>query len=314
VQRWRDLDDVPAGFGPSVVSIGVFDGVHRGHRAVIDRLLERARGAGTSSVVITFDPHPMAVVRPGSEPAMLTTAEHRGDLLEDLGIDAVLVLPFTLQRSQQSPEDFVREILVERLGVVTIIVGANFRFGHRARGDVELLRRLGEEHGFVVDALDLVDEMSSTGVRELLAAGNVEGAARALGRPHRVEGRVVRGDARGRELGYPTANLQMATNTAVPADGVYAGELFVGADRHPAAISVGTNPTFDGTTRRVEAYVLDRDDLELYDQEVAVDFVARLRGMIRFDDVKALVSQMADDVERSREILDNHAHPRSRGS
>lgn len=309
MQRWRNLDDVPAGFGPSVVSVGVFDGVHRGHRAVIDRLLERSRAAGTSCVVITFDPHPMAIVRPGSEPAMLTTANHRGDLLEDLGIDAVLVLPFTPQRSQQSPEDFVREVLVERLGVVRIIVGANFRFGHRARGDVELLRRLGEEHGFVVDALDLVDELSSTGVRELLTAGDVEGAARALGRPHRVEGRVVRGDARGRELGYPTANLQVAANTAIPADGVYAGELLVGADRYPAAISVGTNPTFDGTARRVEGYVLDRDDLELYDKEVAVDFVARLRGMVRFDDATALVSQMADDVERSRAILANHAHP-----
>jgi riboflavin kinase / FMN adenylyltransferase len=303
VQRWLGLDDVPAGFGPSVVTIGVFDGVHAGHRAIIERLVHRAQEAGQPAVVVTFDPHPMAVVRPGTEPAMLATPAHRAELLADLGVDAVLVLAFTADLSRQSPEDFVRTVLVERLRAAAVVVGANFRFGHRARGDVELLCTLGLEHGFAVEGLGLVDGVSSTIVRDLLAQGNVELAAKHLRRPHRVEGRVVRGDARGRSLGYPTANVATSAEAALPADGVYAGELLVGAARYPAAISVGSNPTFDGTARRVEAYVLDRDDLELYDCDVAVDFVARLRGMIRFDDVDALVSQMADDVERARAAL-----------
>jgi riboflavin kinase / FMN adenylyltransferase len=309
VHRWRGLDDVPAGFGPSAVTIGVFDGVHAGHRAIVDALLENAREAALAAVVVTFDPHPTAIVRPGTEPAMLTSVDSRAALFEELGVDAVLVLPFTEERSRQSPEDFVREVLVDRLRAAAVVVGTNFRFGHRARGDVELLRNLGREYGFVVDGMDLVEGMSSTTIRDLLAAGDVEAAARGLGRPHRLEGRVVRGDARGRDLGYPTANLEVFAGSAVPADGVYAGGLVVGADRHPAAISVGTNPTFDGTTRRVEAYVLDRDDLELYGQDVAVDFVARLRGMIRFEDVDALIAQMADDVERARAVLTGHRRP-----
>jgi riboflavin kinase/FMN adenylyltransferase len=303
VDRWRELDDVPAGFGPSAVTIGVFDGVHLGHRAIVQRLLEHAREVGLPAVVITFEPHPMAIVRPDSEPAMLTTVSRRAELLAELGVDAMLVLPFTLDRSRQSPDDFVREVLVERLGAAAVVVGTNFRFGHRARGDIELLRTLGREHGFVVDGVDLVAGMSSTAVRDLIAQGDVEAAATGLGRPHRLAGRVVRGDARGRELGYPTANVEIAAGGAVPADGVYAGEMVVDDDRHPAAISVGTNPTFDGTTRRVEAYVLDRDDLDLYGRDVQIDFVARLRGMIRFDDVEALVAQMADDVERARAVL-----------
>jgi riboflavin kinase / FMN adenylyltransferase len=303
VQRWRGLDDVPAGFGPSAVTIGVFDGVHAGHRAIVEALLEHAGESGLAAVVITFDPHPTAVVRPGSEPATLTTPARRADLFDQLGVDAVLVLPFTPERSRQSPEDFVREVLVDRLNAAAVVVGRNFRFGHRARGDVDLLHRLGREYGFVVDGIDLVEGMSSTAIRDLIAVGDVEAAARGLGRPHRLEGRVVSGDARGRDLGYPTANVETPRDSAIPADGVYAGELVIGADSHPAAISVGTNPTFDGTARRVEAYVLDRDDLELYGEEVAVDFVARLRGMIRFDDVDALVAQMADDVEHARSAL-----------
>jgi riboflavin kinase / FMN adenylyltransferase len=306
VERWRGLDDVPAGFGPSVVTIGVFDGVHEGHRAIVDRLIGAARVASLPAVVVTFDPHPMAVVRPDSQPATLTSVARRADLLEALGVAAMLVLPFTTERSRQSPEDFVREVLVSRLQAATVVVGSNFRFGYRARGDVDLLRRLGAEFGFTVNGLDLVDGMSSTVVRELLAAGDVEAAARALGRPYRIEGEVVRGDARGKELGYPTANVQSPVGSAVPGDGVYAGELIVDGERHPAAISVGTNPTFDGTVRRVEAYVLDRDDLALYGKDVAVDFVVRLRGMVRFDNVDELIAQMADDVERARAALALH--------
>jgi riboflavin kinase / FMN adenylyltransferase len=307
VERWRGLDDVPEGFGPSVVTIGVFDGVHAGHRAIVEQLIGTARAAGFPAVVITFDPHPTAVVRPDSQPVTLSTLTRRGDLLEELGVDAMLVLPFTAERSQQSPEDFVREVLVSHLRAATVVVGSNFRFGHRARGDVELLRQRGQQDGFVVEPIDLVEGMSSTVVRDLLAAGDVEAAARALGRPYRIQGEVVRGDARGKELGYPTANVQPPTGSAVPADGVYAGELIADGQRHPAAISVGTNPTFDGNVRRVEAYVLDRDDLELYGKDVGVDFIARLRGMVRFDDVDDLVAQMADDVERARAVLTRHS-------
>lgn len=306
--RWTGLDQVPPGFGPSVVSVGVFDGVHRGHRAVVSAAVARARELGARAVVVTFEPNPLAVLRPELAPPVLSTLEHRVALLERLDVDAVLVLPFTAALAAQSPEDFVTDVLLGALRATAVVVGENFRFGHRATGDVALLRRMGSERGFEVDGFALTGEgeatWSSTFVRERLAEGDVEGAAHVLGRAHRLEGPVVHGDQRGRTIGYPTANLGLPAEAAVPADGVYAGWLTrADGTRLPAAISIGTNPTFDGTQRRVEAYVLDRDDLELYDEHVAVDFVARLRETLRFDGVGPLVEQMGRDVERSREIL-----------
>ncbi|MGH3344408.1 MAG: bifunctional riboflavin kinase/FAD synthetase [Carbonactinosporaceae bacterium] len=308
MQRWWGLDELPSGRGRSVVTIGVFDGVHRGHRHIVARAVELARLRGLPSVVVTFDPHPSAVLRPEAQPELLTTPARRADLFEELGVDAVGVLPFTKEFSALSPVEFARTVLADALHAEVVVVGRNFRFGHRAAGDVEMLADLGSTLGFSVEVVTLVGEeharFSSTRIRQLVAEGDVEGAARALGRPHRVEGRVVRGEGRGgRDLGYPTANLECPPHTALPGDGVYAGQLVVDGHALPAAISVGTNPTFDGTDRRAEAYVLDRDDLDLYGSTVAVDFVARIRAMERFDSVEALVERMADDVRRTRELL-----------
>jgi riboflavin kinase/FMN adenylyltransferase len=314
---WRSAEEVPEELGRTVVTIGNFDGVHLGHQHVVARAREVAERLGTDRVVaVTFDPHPIAVLRPEHAPPTLTTIDQRAALLAAGGVDDVLVVPFTREVAGWSPERFVEEVIVGTLHASAVVVGANFRFGKRAAGDVELLRRMGAEHDFVAEGIPLdggPQVWSSTYVRTCLAAGDVEGAAEALGRPVALRGVVTRGDRRGRELGYPTANVP-PEGTAVPADGVYAGWLrrvdtdtdggVHASDGMPAAISVGTNPTFAGErTRRVEAYVLDRDDLKLYDQEVEVVFASRLRGMLRFDSVEELVAAMDDDVARAREVL-----------
>jgi riboflavin kinase/FMN adenylyltransferase len=307
VQVWRSLDEVGLDdLSRTVVTVGNFDGVHLGHQHLLAGVVARGRALGAVSVVVTFDPHPMTVIHPDSAPPRLATLEHRLALLEKCAIDAVLVLPFTRELSLWEPDEFVRRVLVDALHAVEVHVGENFRYGHRAAGDVTTLRAAGDRHDFTVVALPLAGDTSrwsSTYVRQCLAEGDVASAAAALGRPHRVEGPVVEGDKRGRELGYPTANLDLPPETAVPADGVYAGWLTrADGTRLPAAISIGTNPTFGGTTRRVEAYVLDRDDLELYGEHVAVDFLARLRETITFDGVEPLVVQMAEDVDQARAL------------
>ncbi|MCD0486180.1 bifunctional riboflavin kinase/FAD synthetase [Streptacidiphilus sp. ASG 303] len=314
MQRWRGLEEVPDGWGRSVVTIGSFDGVHRGHQLIIGRAVERARALGAASVVVFFDPHPSEVVRPGSHPPLLAAPHRRAELMGELGVDAVLILPFTQEFSRETPEEFVRQVLVDALHACAVVEGPNFRFGHRAAGDVARLAELGEEHGFDVEVVDLYLDgqagggapFSSTLARRLVAEGEMGGAAEVLGRCHRVEGVVVRGAQRGRELGYPTANVETLPHTAIPADGVYAGWLTADGERMPAAISVGTNPTFDGTARTVEAYAIDRVGLDLYGLHVTVDFLAFLRGMERFDTVDALLERMADDVKRARELTDGH--------
>ncbi|MFF2045749.1 bifunctional riboflavin kinase/FAD synthetase [Kitasatospora sp. NPDC058170] len=312
MQRWRGLEEIPGDWGRSVVTIGSFDGVHRGHQLIINRAVERARELGVRSVVVTFDPHPSEVVRPGSHPPLLAPQPRRAELIEALGVDAVLVLPFTAEFSQEAPETFVRQVLVDALHARTVIEGPNFRFGHRAAGNVALLAELGASAGFDVEVVDLQvsgeagggEPFSSTLTRRLVAAGDVAGAGEVLGRPHRVEGVVVRGAQRGRELGYPTANVETVPHSAVPADGVYAGWLTADGERMPAAISVGTNPTFDGTARTVEAYAIDRVGLDLYGLHVAVEFLVYLRGMEKFDSIEALLDRMADDVKQARELTD----------
>jgi riboflavin kinase/FMN adenylyltransferase len=309
VRIWRSLDDVPADLGPTVVVVGNFDGVHLGHRHVLRRAREVADADGSTLVAVTFSPHPMAVLRPEHAPTTLTDLVTRARLLAEAGVDDVLALPFDRDVATWSPREFVDRVLVAGLHARAVVVGANFRFGHRAAGDVAALRELGDERGFIAVGIELdggPQVWSSTYVRTCLAAGDVAGAAEALGHPYAVRGVVVRGDQRGRELGYPTANVPTDGLTAAPADGVYAGWLrrLDTGERHPAAISVGTNPTFHGQRqRRVESYVLDRTDLELYGVEVEVSFLHRLRGMTAFDSVDALVAQMADDVERARALL-----------
>jgi riboflavin kinase/FMN adenylyltransferase len=306
---WRSLDDVPADLGRTVVVIGNFDGVHLGHRHVLSRAREIADERGLPVVAVTFDPHPMAVLRPEHAPTTLTSIEVRAELLAESGVDDVLTLPFDRDVAAWSPEQFVTRVLVEALHAAVVVVGANFRFGNRAAGDVATLRELGPRLDFVAEGIALdggPQVWSSTYVRTCLAAGDVAGAAEALGRPYAVRGVVVRGDQRGRELGFPTANVPTGSMSAAPPDGVYAGWLrrLDTGETYPAAISVGTNPTFDGVReRRVESYVLDRTDLDLYDVEVEVSFVERLRGMVAFESVEKLVAQMDDDVHRARELL-----------
>ena len=310
--RWYGLDEVPAGWGESVVTIGVFDGVHRGHQRIVGRAAQVGEQRGLPVVAITFDPHPDEVTRPGSHPPFLCSARRRAELLGGLGIDAVCVLPFTLEFSRLAPDDFVRTVLVERMHAAVVVVGEDFRFGHKAAGDVQLLAKLGEKYEFTTEGMPLLvadgTTLSSTSIRQMLAEGDVAAAAKALGRPHRVEGVVVRGHQRGRALGFPTANLEMPPHTAVPADGIYAGWLASlddeGRDvqRWPAAISIGTNPTFGEGEQSVEAYALDRTDLDLYGMHAAIDFATRLRGTIRFDSVDALVEQMHRDVDQAREL------------
>jgi riboflavin kinase/FMN adenylyltransferase len=299
------VENTPGGWGRSVVTIGVFDGVHRGHQQIIGHAVRRAREAGLQSVVVTFDPHPAEVVRPGSHPAVLTSAQRKAELVAELDVDALCLLPFTLEFSRLPAEEFVHDVLVEHLHAAAVVVGENFRFGHGAAGDTALLARLGSRFGFSVENSPLLADgettFSSTYVRACVDAGDVDSAARALGREHRVEGVVVRGDGRGRELGFPTANLETAPHTAVPADGIYAGWLVRGKERLRAAVSIGTNPTFSGRERRVEAYVLDFDG-DLYGEHLALDFTARLRPTWQFDTVDALVAQIAADVEAVRAL------------
>jgi riboflavin kinase/FMN adenylyltransferase len=310
VQRWRGVDDTPGGWGRSVVTIGVFDGVHRGHQTIIGQAVRRAAELGVQSVVVTFDPHPMEVIRPGSHPPVLTTSRRKAELIECLGVDGMCVIPFTKDFSKLTAAQFVHDVLVEDLHAAEVVVGENFRFGHKAAGDVPALAAFGGRFGFSVSGAPLVAEggttFSSTYIRACVAAGDVTAAAEALGRDHRVEGVVVRGDRRGRQLGYPTANVELSPHSAVPADGVYAGRLIRQTPDGPvylaAAISVGTNPTFEGRERRVEAYVLDFDG-DLYGDHVGIDFAERLRGMEKFDRVEDLVAQMDADVRKTRERI-----------
>ena len=323
MQRWNGLDDIPDGFGPCVVTIGVFDGVHRGHAALIGRAVRAAHERGVPCVVMTFDPHPLSVIAPDRAPAMLATVAHRLDLLAGCGVDASLALPFTREFAHLTPEEFVQTILVERLRAGLVVVGANFTFGRGGAGTVADMARLGTSEGLDVDAVALVgadeltarpgsdsggDAVSASRIRALLAAGEVEQVSALLGRPFRADGVIVRGEQRGRAMGYPTANLDMAADAAVPADGVYAGrvcrletdgsrtELGIGA------ISVGTNPTFDGQHRTVEAFILDFD-ADLYGDVLGVEFAHRLRGMVRFDSIEALIVQMDADVVQARELV-----------
>ncbi len=312
MQRWRGLDAVPAGWGRSVVTIGVFDGVHQGHQQILGQAVKQARARALPAVVVTFDPHPSEVVRPGSHPAVLTEPGRKAELVEGLGVDAMCVIPFTLEFSRLAAEGFVHDILVDRLHASLVVVGENFRFGHKAAGDVAMLRRLGRTFGFAVEAPPLVAAgetvFSSTYIRALVAAGDVDVAAVALGRAHRLEGIVVRGDQRGREIGFPTANLLTGAHAAVPADGIYAAWLMRPARAHDeprmAAVSVGTNPTFSGRERRVEAYILDFAE-DIYGEQISLDFVARLREQRVYREVSALTAQIDDDVTRTRTLLTN---------
>jgi riboflavin kinase/FMN adenylyltransferase len=308
-RRWDGLAAVPADHGPSVVTVGMFDGVHRGHRALLDRVAAEAAARGLPAGAVTFDRHPLEVLRPEARPPLLTTLDRKVALLGAAGMDFVLVLAFTEELSQVTAEAFAHEVLLDGVGARAIVVGENFRFGHKAAGDPALLAELGRRRGVDVVAVPLHadggEPVSSTRIRAALAGGDVRAAAALLGRGYAVEGTVVRGDGRGgRELGIPTANLAVAGDLALPANGVYAGHLTEepsGAPL-PAAISVGVNPQFHTTGRRVEAHVLDFDG-DLLGAQVSVSFEHRLRDEAAFPTVEDLVAQIHQDIRRTRRLL-----------
>ena len=305
---FKGLAGVPAGFGPSAVTIGKFDGVHQGHRAVIGRLRDIAEAEGLKAAVVTFDRNPLALLAPDKCPDPLVSVRQKLELLATTGIDATLMLPFDRALASVPATEFVERVLVDTLAAKAVLVGRDFRYGARGAGDVALLTDLGATFGFTVEVIDDVTpedgrRVSSTWVRELLAEGDVRHATELLGHTPTVSGIVVHGAARGRELGFPTANLTPESEGLIPADGVYAGWLTDAGTRYPAAISVGDNPTFEGVAKKqVEAYVLDRE-LDLYDHVVDIEFVERIRGMVAFTNIPDLIDTIRSDVDRSREIL-----------
>lgn len=290
-----------------VVAIGVFDGVHRGHQEILNRAKEIADGG--SVIALTFDPHPATVFAPERAPKLLVTLADRVVLLKIHNSDQVAVIKFDEKFASMTPEDFVDNVLLSQLQATDVVVGENFTYGHKAQGNIESLRANGISKNFAVHVLSISQEekqnISSSRIRTLVAEGQVESARVLLTRPHRLDGLVVRGEARGREIGYPTANLGNIDGQCIPADGVYAGWLTVGINRWPAAISIGTNPTFEGhRARQVEAYAIDQVGLDLYDQGATIEFGWRLRDTLKFDGLEPLLEQMAKDCQRARELTE----------
>ncbi len=288
----------------SVVVIGVFDGVHKGHQDILTRA--KAVAGDEKVIALTFDPHPASIVAPDRTPTLLTILTDRIELLKIHNADQVAVIKFTSEFATMSPEDFVNKILIEQLGATKVVVGKNFTYGHKAAGNVTTLAVHKE---FETIALDLTpndaEVVSSTRIRKLIATGDVEKARELLTRPHRLDGIVVHGEKRGREIGYPTANLGDLDNQSIPSDGVYAGWLTVGIDRWPAAISIGANPTFAGVRgRQVEAYALDQTDLDLYSKRATIEFGWRLRETLAFEGLEPLLVQMAKDCAKARELTE----------
>jgi riboflavin kinase/FMN adenylyltransferase len=291
----------------SVVLIGVFDGVHKGHQLLLNRAKEIADGRNI--VALTFDPHPMQVLAPDRAPTLLTTLADRVELLKIHNADQVAVLKFNEKFAAMAPENFVKDVLVGQLSASTIIVGKNFTYGHKAAGNVESLIKDGLRFNFTVDVQDLQsgegEIISSSRIRNLVTTGQVEEARTLLSRPHRLDGIVVHGEKRGREIGYPTANLGNLDGQTIPSDGVYAGWLTVGINYWPAAISIGTNPTFAGVrARQVEAYALDQEGLELYDKSASIEFGWRLRDTLKFDGLEPLLVQMKLDCDQARSLTE----------
>ena len=283
-----------------VVALGVFDGVHRGHQDLLSQAATIARQRQATFVVATFDPHPVAFLYPESFLGLLMPLERRIDLLQEVGADVVDVLTFNNEFAQLSPQAFIRDVLRQRIGADVVVVGENFRFGHKASGDVNFLTEFGQSLGIDVQVCSLSGDdhaWSSTRIRQALRDGDVATANALLGRPHRISGLVVHGNHRGRDLGFPTANITIAPNLVVPADGIYSGLLTCASGTYPAAVSIGTNPTFDDVnSHRIEAYVIGEHNLDLYDQVVDVDLLGWVRAMQTFADVEALIATMQQDV------------------
>jgi len=299
------LETVPP--GRRAIAIGSFDGVHLGHRRVIAAAVGAAADAGLTSAAVTFQPHPMRLLRPEQAPDELSTLDRQAELTSLLGLDELVVIRFTPELSLIPADEFAVGVVAGVLGARLVFVGGNFRYGHRAQGTTETLSARGRTLGFEVEVVPMLEidgaPVSSSRIRELLGRGEVEAAARLLGRAPWVEGMVVRGDGRGREIGVPTANLQLEQHTVRPATGIYAGRAHLPGEDHVAAISVGSNPTFsDGGDRiRVEAHLLDFDG-DVYGRPIRLEFTHRLRDELRFDSVDALVEQMGRDIAMTRQL------------
>ncbi|MCS4484221.1 bifunctional riboflavin kinase/FAD synthetase [Gleimia sp. 6138-11-ORH1] len=310
MQIWRGLGEIPEHL-PTVVTIGNFDGVHKGHQEVISRCVALATRLEATSVAITFDPHPLLVHRPDADFRLITPLEQRLDTLAETDLDATAVLAYVESLYTLTAEEFITQVLLEKFHIRGIVVGEDARFGANNSGNVNTLEAFGKKYGFAVEVVkDKVGQtgrrLSSSWARELLSLGNVSAAAEVLGHPHFIEGIVQHGFKRGRELGFPTANLDETSAGIIPADGVYAGWVRLAEtsdERLPAAISVGTNPQFSGKTRTIEAHVLGRADLDLYGQAVVVEFIDRLRGMKKFDSLEGLLEQMDNDLLAAANIL-----------
>ncbi|WP_425844165.1 bifunctional riboflavin kinase/FAD synthetase [Agrococcus sp. TSP3-2-1] len=293
---------------PSAITIGKFDGVHIGHRRILEQLRAIAEAEGLVSTVVTFDRNPLEVVRPDRAPLPLVSLRHKVELLHDAGADRVIVVPFTAETAAQPAEEFSERVLFDGLGARVLLVGDDFRFGHRGAGDAAMLRRHAEPRGARVESIDDIcfadgRRVSSTWIREALGLGRIQEANAMLGRRHLLRGDVVRGFQRGRALGYPTANLGSPVEGFVPADGVYAAMARVDAGAFPAAVSIGDNPTFDGVAAKtVEAFLLDVD-LDLYDRPIELELIDFVRPMHRFESLDELVAQMGRDVDRTRELV-----------
>ena len=296
--------------GPSerglALAIGTFDGVHVGHRALIGRAIELAAEEGWEAGVLAWDRHPAQTLRPDKAPALLTTPDRKAELIDSLGVDLLVVLPFDEAFSHITADDFAGDILAKRLGIDAVFVGPGWRFGHERAGDMDLLRRTGADLGYAaveVEAVEVDGEVvSSSRTRKAVAAGDLGAARTLLGRPFDVDGEVMTGDGRGRQLGVPTANLAVVGGLATPPLGVYAGRARVGGVWYLAATNIGTNPTFGGDKVRIETYILDFD-ADIYGETIRIEFHERLRDEKRFDNVADLVAQMNDDIDRTRSLL-----------
>ena len=311
MQLVRGLDALPPSDEPSVVTVGFFDGVHLGHRAVFDTTVARARERGVRSVAVTFDRHPREVLSPGKEPRLLTTVERKAALIGDSGIDVLLVLEFTSEFSKVPAEDFVREVLAAGLHAVHAAMGVNFTFGYRAMGTVESLKELGAPFGLTAEAVSLLEvdgrTISSTSVRDALAGGDLAWPLVALGRRWTMDGEVISGHGRGKGLGFPTANLRTWPRLLLPGQGIYAGVAELDGRRYRTAIDVGTNPTFGTEPLHTEAFLLDYEGDDLRGQPLSIEFWERLRDEIRYDTVEELVTAIEGDVERTRDVVPSAA-------
>ena len=302
----RGIDSGSPVLEKSAVTIGFFDGVHRGHQAVIAHTVDVANRDGTTPIVVTFDRHPREILTPGNVPPLLTTLERKAALIEELGVKVLVVMEFTEEFSRWSPEEFVAKVLVERLKIAHAVIGSNFTFGHKAMGNLRVLTDLGASYGFTVEGVPLfaVEDrpLSSSSIRAALLDGDLTWPTVALGRRFVLDGRVARGAGRGAGLGFPTANLQVEPGLLLPAEGVYAGRAIVDGDAHLAAINVGTNPTFGAEPLHAEAFLLDFDG-NLFGQPISIEFWERLRDEMRFDSGEELARQIKEDVDRTRALV-----------